>query len=550
MGNPNSRSSRLDALHSLRLQFGAPVAARKAALIRLLAHARFTDAAELMRFHELLLWIAAYPDDRRLLAIVRAELEHFVQRPDLKRLSPHLVNSGIAGCEIHYNFFWMMARWLAQRCPKLLELDTGVPDFQSRLRAALPLFAGALDGEAIRRSNQGTDKLLNVPMLGRGAAGLIQAIESMPGDSFTREHLHDSIDPAYVLRSGAGFPSRTLARCALAPLKLRSGPPPILRPDLAEELVRPPRGQRRFEGRAAHKLVELAREAMLTRERDLAAFSWGSERDVLLVDDGDGLSFVLIGSRPERRLPLPAVHGWIMLRNRVPIGYVQTDTLLRGSEVAFNLFATFRGGEAAYLFARVLAVSRWVLGARSFSIEPYQLGEDNEEGIESGAWWFYYKLGFRPIADVPRQLLVRELKRLQRNPEYRSSAATLRRLAAGHMVYEPEVSYRVLLPRMPGLAFAQKLLPEAQACGAALTRLGAASLARWPADEQRAWRRLSPVIVALKGVENWSDVERRAAVLAIRAKGGQCEAEYLKRIDAHPKLSRALAELLNRAATG
>lgn len=528
----------------MRLRFGAQAAARKAALIRQLARARFSNAAELERFHECLLWCAAYPDNRELLAQVEAELERFGQRPDLNRLAGELVNSGIAGCEIHYNFFWMMARWLAQRCPRVLELDTEARGYHERLRAALPLLVGAVEGEALRRTNRPTADLLATQAVTRHAASLIGAIESLPGDSFTREFLHDSIDPAYVLRAGASFASRTLARCPVAPVVFRTQPPPAGRPVLADELARPPRRQRLLKGSQARQVVELARSAMLTRERDLAAFSWGDERDVLLIDDGDGLAFALIGSLPERRLPLPAVHGWIMLRNRVPVGYVQTDTVLHGSEVAFNLFPTFRGGEAAYLFARVLAVSRWVLGARAFSIEPYQLGEGNEEGIESGAWWFYYKLGFRPIAAAPRALLARELQRLSRSPEHRSSAATLRRLAAGHLVFEPDPQHRVLLPQVPGLGLRARLLPEVEAVDEACRRFGIRSMASWPQDEQRAWRRLAPVAAALAGVGHWTAAERRAAVLTLRAKGGRRESDFLQHLQAHPKLAAALTGLL------
>jgi hypothetical protein len=30
----------------------------------------------------------------------------------------------------------------------------------------------------------------------------------------------------------------------------------------------------------------------------------------------------------------------------------------------------------------------------SFTINPYQLGDGNDEALASGAWWFYYKFGF------------------------------------------------------------------------------------------------------------------------------------------------------------
>ena len=37
-----------------------------------------------------------------------------------------------------------------------------------------------------------------------------------------------------------------------------------------------------------------------------------------------------------------------------------------------------------------------MFGSDTFAIYPYQLGHENDEGLDSGAWWFYYKLGFRP----------------------------------------------------------------------------------------------------------------------------------------------------------
>jgi hypothetical protein len=290
---------------------------------------------------------------------------------------------------------------------------------------------------------------------------------------------------------------------------------------------------------------------MLTRARDLAAFSWGSEDDVTLVDDGDGLSFALIGSLPERRLPLPVVHGWIMLRNRVPVGYVQTDTLLAGSELSFNVFPTFRGAEAGYLFARVLATARHVLGARAFSLEPYQLGAGNYEGIDSGAWWFYYKLGFRPIAPGPQRVLARELARLRRDPAHRSSRKTLLALAEGHLVYEPEAGQRAWLPLMPSLGLARRWhagsASAVDAAEQALRRFAAQGFGEWSVAERQAWQRLAPLLLALGGVASWSALEKQMAVEAVLAKAGRHEIEFARRVAAHAPLTLALQRLLQGA---
>src|SRR5262249_24607235 len=61
---------------------------------------------------------------------------------------------------------------------------------------------------------------------------------------------------------------------------------------------------------------------------------------------------------------------------------------------------------------------------------------ENEEAIESGAFWFYRKLRFRSTDPDLRALTSREEQRIASNPEHRSSPAVLRRLASKNLLYE------------------------------------------------------------------------------------------------------------------
>ena len=105
-------------------------------------------------------------------------------------------------------------------------------------------------------------------------------------------------------------------------------------------------------------------------------------------------------------------------------------------ESGFNLYYTFREGETAWLFGRILRLMRQLLGVTVFSIDPYQVGHENEEGIESGAFWFYRKLGFRPVRTELMKLALAEQQRIAGNRGYRTPVRTLRKLAAGHMLFE------------------------------------------------------------------------------------------------------------------
>jgi hypothetical protein len=74
-------------------------------------------------------------------------------------------------------------------------------------------------------------------------------------------------------------------------------------------------------------------------------------------------------------------------------------------------------------------------GVKTFSVDPYQIGHENEEAIESGAFWFYRKLGFEPELRGILRLLAREERKIETKVGYRTSAATLRKLAKGRLVY-------------------------------------------------------------------------------------------------------------------
>jgi hypothetical protein len=111
-------------------------------------------------------------------------------------------------------------------------------------------------------------------------------------------------------------------------------------------------------------------------------------------------------------------------------------SLCERAEVGFNLYYTFREGESAWLYARLLRLFHQVLGVTCFSVDPYQIGHENAEAVDSGAFWFYRKLGFRPASPEVAKLTAREEARMRQTPGYRSSRRTLEKLADGCLLYE------------------------------------------------------------------------------------------------------------------
>jgi len=534
------------------LAFGPEAAAAKRALLKQLARSRLGSARAVKRLHEALCFIRAYPDDAEVLAQVQGMLAGFARRPDLRAHRAALADSGIAGTSIHYRFFAGQAQWLAANWPDRLRLDRSDECAEERIAFALPTILTHAEATALKELKPPGYVALD-RLRGPGetdAVFLLRRIAAMPGNGFTREAFVDTVDASFLLAPGPDTPSRTAAWFARAPIVFRHDPPPRARPDLRTQTNRAPRSVRRLPVRSGQALIDLARAAMVTRERSLEAFSFANAHDAWLVDDGDGLAFAFMGLVPERRHALASYYGGLTLRNGVPIGYVQADLTGSSAALSFNTFETFRGGEAAFTFARWLAALHHVFGATSFSVEPYQLGKDNDEGLESGAWWFYAKFGFRPRDKAALALTRQEIERSQRRPRHRTGLATLKRLAEQHVFFDlesarprPLVSLAALGMRS-GAALSARAESDRKAAvdvasAELLRQCGLESLRGFSQDQREAWRRIAPII-ALLDVASWKGEERRALVDVIRAKGGRSERDYLERYRAHPRLDAAV----------
>ena len=275
------------------------------------------------------------------------------------------------------------------------------------------------------------------------------------------------------------------------------------------------------------------------------------------IEDDGGLAFALIGMRAERRAVVPAIYGGLTLQNGVPVGYHQCDLVGRSAAISFNTFETFRGGEAAHTFARLLAALAHGFGTRSFSIEPYQLGKGNDEGLASGAWWFYAKLGFRPRARDGLALARREFARLARSKDHRTRPETLRALAEHHLFLDLDARDAGPADHPGRRRTGRGATPDAARRQRSSRRRRAGQCRRDAALRTRLARRpfrggtarvgrlgTGPLDAAARA--SWSAAERAQMAQLVRAKAADSERDYVLRFAALPRLERALARLAVR----
>jgi hypothetical protein len=296
-------------------------------------------------------------------------------------------------------------------------------------------------------------------------------------------------------------------------------------------------------------VLDLGRDTMAVRYRELRGFTYGDPRHVVRAAAGRGVEFVIWGLPPERRLSLLGYHAVLIVKNGAPIGYAESLALFERSEIGLNLFYTFRDGESAWIFARLLRFLRQYLGVTVFSIEPYQLGSHNEEGIEAGAFWFYRKLGFRPIQSQIARMVAAQERILADRPNYRTPTRILRQLAEGHLLYEAPSAphpgewddFRV--PNI-GLAVQRRMAQEFDGSEPELREASVTSVARalefepteLSASVQRVFSDLALVLAMIPDLSHWSQDEKRAIKQIVQAKAGPDERQYVRLLQSHSKL--------------
>jgi len=549
-----SLRTKLQRLESLREAFGATAASEKLDLLAELEHKSLGRAAEVGRLHEALCFSRAWPDNPKLLATVNRMLKHFSERADLHRFAGALEDSGIDGTDIRFRFYRVTALWLAQRCGDSLHIDWEQFEAKDRLSRALESLAifserGALqqyvydatDWIDRMRSDDETDAVfLSRLFAARGAADAVL------------DSVYDELDMPFYLSASATTPTRTLEYVRPKAIEYQRHSIERHAVDLRQAAQRRIRIET-VSRRQALRWVDLARSAMVARSRDLDAFAYASADDVMRVHCSHGIQIVLIGMLPVKRYLLECEYGYLMLRNGVVVGYGTGTGLFGSCQIAFNLFPTFRGAETTELYASVLATFHSLFNADTFSVDSYQIGADNEEAIDSGAWWFYARMGFRPRDSGAIRLANAELRKA-RKKGYRSSKSTLRRLASYPLYFSLAGKRQDVLPMVctdsislgvldyVSQRFGSQREEGTRRCAEQLARaLGIASISKWTADEQLMWQRLSPVIAAVADVKKWPKADRDTLAHVIRAKGGIHEKDYVKLFDAHKRLRRAVA---------
>jgi hypothetical protein len=184
---------------------------------------------------------------------------------------------------------------------------------------------------------------------------------------------------------------------------------------------------------ASAQIIDCSRMILVRHLREIDPITFTSAEFVSYYQLPRGLSIALMGMVPVRRHPIDSYMGYTVFKNGLPVAYAGSWVLCDSARIGLNIFPAYRGGESQYILEQILKIHRQVYRLKRFSIDPYQIGKDNSDGIHSGAFWIYYRAGFRPIREEQKKIAEAEAKRLRSVKGYRTPATVLKTLAESRL---------------------------------------------------------------------------------------------------------------------
>lgn len=550
-------------LHALRTDFTAGPA--KVELIERALASPPRRLADVMRLHDALLFLRAFPDSPTVhrAAGLACGAFHRISR-GLVGARHRARDTGVVGTSTRVWGDLAIADWLHRAFAAEVDIDWSALDDPSALDALLRPIMQRGEEDAVDSGELGTREWM---ALRRGRAfgtDLALLLEAVPNDrsggrAFAARYDAAEVPLRWKLANSTGSATHNALRWKPVRYRRAMRPAPA---DPVRFVAAPLADIALLTRRRANEVIHVARAALAARGREVYAMTYANPSETYLADLGEGASVAIIGILPEYRMSLEANYGYMLLANGVPVGYGGVTPLYRQANTGLNIFPSFRGGEAAYLWAAALRAFRTLFGVRRFVVNGYQVGDGNREAIRSGAFWFYYRLGFRPSDRARRALARREFARV-RERGVRTSATVLRTLASGDVWldlpgwrrrdYFDEAWLVECSRHVTELLAAQGSLHPDEAAREVTDRvartLGARGLASRPRAEREAFKHLAPVCALLPGIDRWSNASRAALLRLMLSKGRPQEREFVRLAQGDPRLYPGLIRLLSRSST-
>lgn len=408
-------------------------------LIESLAARPLGTPAQVIAYHDALLFILAYPVHIDLVNIAQSELDRVVDHVKERskgRTQHEYQNSGIAGSITRSTFSLALNSWLIERFGEEVELWAEGLD-EERVVNTLNHMLDPVEYEMLHAGKMTWDHW-SASLVGKGASRhhikkwIVETTQRLPGSTALREYVFSQFALTTQWKSGPHAPSMTSGRAPFSSVYLHTDGAKK-RMTLEEAFALAPPREIALTTTQQRELCDLAKGVLCLQLRETDPVTHAAVSETSYFDMGRGLTIALYAMKSDMKMALQSYIGFMAFKNGIPCAYGGGWLLNDDSGFGVNIFPPFRGGESAVVVCQLLRLYRHTFNVKTFNVDPYQIGYGNPDGIASGAFWFYYRLGFRPVERHFLKLATDEARAMKEDRSYRSAAAVLKTLAESTM---------------------------------------------------------------------------------------------------------------------
>lgn len=417
--------------------FGENSAQQKSELLKQCATKKLTSANAIRHYHDALLFTLAYPENEIIRNMAAREMERLSQIVKVANssLKDKLVLSGISNTQTDGAFSLSLAKWLLNEYTTdvlLHSFDENGTHPKEVLKYVFPDMEFEMLADEKLNALKWVEQVSGTKDKHEKLVWLVKQVDSINTNELIKDQLFESLNVYITVKGSDKNFSRTFGN--VFPSKIHYHHNGILKKFDEQALINKKLpAAKKLGTNERKKIIDASRTALALLNRETDPVTYCNEEGIRYYELEHGLSIALFSMLPARRLPLESYIGFMMFKNGYPMAYGGGWLFGHRSLLGINIFEAFRGGESAFVFAQLLRTYKNAFGAEYFEVEPYQFGKNNPEGLQSGAFWFYYRFGFRPLDEKLNQLAANEASKIANTKGYRSSIETLKEFTAGNV---------------------------------------------------------------------------------------------------------------------
>ncbi len=548
----------VEKLRAISNGFGGTFSQQKKQFLQSFSKQVISDSTTLKQYHDCLLFLIAYPENVELLALAESELKRVGEaakqiangKSGLKQ--KQLFGSGIIHTKLQAAFTFDLVKWLANTYPKSVSFNSFGAE-KDKVREILSLCLPVCEREVVEDSKLSIHNWIkkakgNSPLT--DLQWIIALIDNAGFAVDVKDTLYTTLALYIDVNVAADTYSRTFGRSVTKSTFYHTDE--LIKKVNALELIskQVPLPQKTT-SLQTKQMIEVARMSLCLLYRETDPVTYTNEKEVLLFNMGRGIDICLYGIKPEKRKAIDSYIGYMAFKNGVPCAYGGGWILQDHSKIGVNIYPPFRGGESAYLFCQILRLYHRYFNVSCISVEPYQIGKNNSEGVKSGAFWFYYKLGFRPMEAKLKQLAEKEFALIASQKGYRTSLNVLKQLANANLEihigkgthnptrYTSHDLSKIVTHNIAKKYAGNREVAKTKSFERMKKALGVKSISSWTIGEQQSFKQLSLLMDAIPDIEKWNAKNKNSLLQLMKAKGGDSEIEYIRLFQQHPELKSA-----------